>query len=551
MAKKRLKLRDKKGNVIDYDISAASITIDAEGKQLDIKLTELVNAIEERIKSVTFNGSEKNPDQQGKISISQEQSSWNESNPKNPAYIQGKPNSVVNEVLYDQQSRKVRQRRNGVVEDVFTLPEGGSTMVPDTSMSDTSENVVQNKVIKAYIDAVSQRLNTLIGSNNVQGAIDTFNEVKAFLNGIDTSDPTLANQLLALNNAISALQNTLSTKANSSDLVNYATKSELNGKLSKSDVSVETQGDGTVDINVGSGADKDTYTVNLNHTHENMAKLIVCEESDLPSTLDPATIYAITDSGETEIEKLIIRGMEFAGGGVPDTGEPMISSPSNGSTINLGTNAGSGVSKTITVKGKNLTGDLTVAVGTGLTISYGQVMDGSSVTIPMAQALLGAQVTIAYSGTGALDDGSLVISHGGSVLSSVVVVVVENWVEIDLTQNQVDAWIDASGKWSSSTSSNTQICSMVDAENINKIKITANSTNKAFFLFLKDVPNFPTRVAYATYLCNGESGRREQTAGSTEEYNIPSDCVKVMVGIQAASTGNGPNAYKPQYVGVK
>ena len=75
------------------------------------------------------------------------------------------------------------------------------------------------------------------------------------------------------------------------------------------------------------------------------------EESDLPSTLANDTIYAITDSGETEIGKLIIHGMEFAGGGVPDTGEPMISSPSNGSTITLGTNGGSGVSKTITVKG--------------------------------------------------------------------------------------------------------------------------------------------------------------------------------------------------------
>ena len=147
-------------------------------------------------------------------------------------------------------------------------------------------------------------------------------------------------------------------------------------------------------------------------------------DGGLPSTLDNSTIYAITDSGETEIEKLIIRGMEFAGGGVPDTGEPMITSPSNGTTINLGENSGSGVSKTITIKGKNLTGDLTVAVGTGLTISYGQSTGQSSVTIPMAQALLGAQVTIAYSSSGALDDGSLVISHGGSVLSSVVVVVV-------------------------------------------------------------------------------------------------------------------------------
>jgi len=186
-------------------------------------------------------------------------------------------------------------------------------------------------------------------------------------------------------------------------------------------VSVTTNQDGTFTIRVGST----DYTINLNHTHPGMAKLVVCEESDLPSTLDNSTIYAITDSGETEIEKLIIRGMEFTGGGVPDTGEPMISSPSNGSTINLGDNAaGQGVSKTITIKGKNLTGDLTVAVGTGLTISYGQSTGQSSVTIPMAQALLGAQVTIAYSGSGSLDDGSLVIRQGNDVLSSVVVVVV-------------------------------------------------------------------------------------------------------------------------------
>ena len=192
------------------------------------------------------------------------------------------------------------------------------------------------------------------------------------------------------------------------------------GALEAAGVSVTTAEDGTFTIHAG-GND---YTVNLNHTHPNMCKLVVCEESGLPSTLDNDTIYAITDSGETEIEKLIIRGMEFAGGGVPDTGEPMISSPSNGSTINLGTNEGSGVSKTITIKGKNLTGDLTVSVGSGLKLRYGQAIDASTVTIPVAQALLGAQVTISYTGSSALDDGSLVIRQGNDVLSSVVVVVV-------------------------------------------------------------------------------------------------------------------------------
>lgn len=96
------------------------------------------------------------------------------------------------------------------------LPEGATF---DDALSDTSENGVQNKVVKAAIDSLQSALNTLIGSGNVQGAIDTFNEVKAFLAGIDTSDPTLFNQLKSLSDAITTLQNTLSSKANAADVV--------------------------------------------------------------------------------------------------------------------------------------------------------------------------------------------------------------------------------------------------------------------------------------------------------------------------------------------
>ena len=69
------------------------------------------------------------------------------------------------------------------------------------------------------INSLQSALDTLIGSGNVQGAIDTFNEVKAFLNGIDTSDPTLFNQLKSLSDAITALQATLNSKANDADVV--------------------------------------------------------------------------------------------------------------------------------------------------------------------------------------------------------------------------------------------------------------------------------------------------------------------------------------------
>lgn len=40
----------------------------------------------------------------------------------------------------------------------------------------------------------------LIGSGDAAGAIDNLNEIIAFLDGIDTDDPTLANQLLSINN---------------------------------------------------------------------------------------------------------------------------------------------------------------------------------------------------------------------------------------------------------------------------------------------------------------------------------------------------------------
>lgn len=131
------------------------------------------------------------------------------------------------------------------------------------------------------------------------------------------------------------------------------------GQLEAAGVSVTTTEDGTFTIHVGS----DSYTVNLNHTHPNMCKLVVCEESDLPSTLDPATIYAITDSGETEIEKLIIKGMEFAGGGGTPSTDPRITSPI-GTQIDF--NGAS--TKTVTVRASNLSEALTIAV-TGMTAS--------------------------------------------------------------------------------------------------------------------------------------------------------------------------------------
>jgi glycerophosphoryl diester phosphodiesterase len=83
-----------------------------------------------------------------------------------------------------------------------------------TSTSDLSNN--SDFTTKAYVDAAVQAvqtaLNNLMNGQSVTDAIDTFNEIVDFLDDIDTDDPTLANQLLALNNSITALQTALAGK---------------------------------------------------------------------------------------------------------------------------------------------------------------------------------------------------------------------------------------------------------------------------------------------------------------------------------------------------
>lgn len=192
----------------------------------------------------------------------------------------------------------------------------------------------------------------------------------------------------------------ISGKANTSDVY---TKTQadtlLAGKLSKSDVSVETQGDGTVEINVKD----DTYTINLNHTHENMAKLVVCEESDLPSTLEMDTIYAQVDDAETptEIQSLWIAGLEFVGGGGAPDDEPRITSPRSGVTIDF-----DGQSTAILfVKGKNLTSALSIAVTGDFTVT----LNGSTVSsISASDANNGVTLTLTQ-GSG-FSGGTLSIS---------------------------------------------------------------------------------------------------------------------------------------------
>ena len=248
MAKKRLKIKDKQGNIVNYDISSASVTIDVEGKTLDVKLTELVAAIQAAVNTVVYNGTPHYVNNSIVDLGSQIQPDWAESATSYPSYIRNKPD-VVTGIKVGEGGETITPTGG-----IITLPNsGGQVTDADTEMSDTSENAVQNKVIKAYVDGLIQGLqnvlNTITQDGATQGVIDTFNEVKAFLEGISSSD-TLAAKLLLKQDALVAGNGIVIG---------------TDGKTVSVDAEVvqPVTADGTFSVRIGGN----TYTINLNHSH--------------------------------------------------------------------------------------------------------------------------------------------------------------------------------------------------------------------------------------------------------------------------------------------
>ena len=104
-----------------------------------------------------------------------------------------------------------------------------------------------------------------------------------------------------------------------------------------------------------------------------------------------------------------MQGSSWPNGGSSTT--PVLSAPTNGSTVNVGTHTGDGVSKTITVSGSNLTKALTVSVsGTGFSVT--------PTSITASNANNGTTVTVTYNGTSTNATGTLTISS--SEVSSTV-----------------------------------------------------------------------------------------------------------------------------------
>lgn len=100
-----------------------------------------------------------------------------------------------------------------------------------------------------------------------------------------------------------------------------------------------------------------------------------------------------------------------AGGDVTPTNTPSLSSPTNNSTVNVGTNTGSGVSKTITVKGSHLGTALTASLsGTGFFFGSSGSQTSQTILANNANASSGWTLTVRYEGEDANATGTLTIS---------------------------------------------------------------------------------------------------------------------------------------------
>ena len=167
---------------------------------------------------------------------------------------------------------------------------------------------------------------------------------------------------------------------------------------------------------VGSWTQDNGYVVFTNTSYKHLtpwaiSQLLEWHRNDPVSTLESnrnEAVYGIQHNRNPFIDHPELA--EFLWGnrtGIAWTGsastDPVISSPTNGSTINVGTNTGNGVSKSITVKGVYLTKSVTVAVtGTGFSVS--------PTTLTATAVNNGATITVTYNGTATNATGRLTIS---------------------------------------------------------------------------------------------------------------------------------------------
>jgi len=317
-------------------------------------------------------------------------------------------------------------------------------------------------------------------------------------------------------------------------------------------VSVTTNQDGTFVIHVGST----DYTINLNHTHEGMAKLVVDTAANLPdaSEMESDTIYGELDDGE--IATIYLGGYPFYGGGA--SSGPVLRRPADGATIDMGQTTSGTVSKTINVKGKSLTQALTIELdGTGYTFGTtqpsGVTRDSATqltVTAAAANVLNGVDIVVVYTGNDTDENasGTLGITSASPDSISTEATLVANkvtyedlagvkltgtqWLQTDYYPNPNTEW-ELECKLTANTRTNS---TSGDGTSILRCNFDTSSTNERFYLHTSS--GGTNYFAYSIFYQNksGTGGQKEIEMRSISTAEMVADHAIISY-VKGASAG--------------
>ena len=210
------------------------------------------------------------------------------------------------------------------------------------------------------------------------------------------------------------------------------------------------------------------------------------------------------------------KGYTWPDGG---TSTPALTSPSNGSTVNVGTNTGSGVSKSITVKGTNLTKALTVTVsGTGFSVT--------PTSITAAAANSGTTVTVTYNGTLSTATGTLTISSS-EVNSTVNLTASYNSGGGDTGEETIETWegCTTGGYWTQvvqghAFSWNFSNAGIYDDTNKNgALSCRFGRNTDSYISMNEDLTNGASKVTFYAANWNGDATPTLQLQYSTDGGN--------------------------------
>ena len=213
--------------------------------------------------------------------------------------------------------------------------------------------------------------------------------------------------------------------------------------------------------------------------------------------------------------------------GTPWTGsastDPVISSPQNGSTINVGTNTGSGVTKTITVKGVYLTQSVTVAVtGTGFSVT--------PTTLSAAAVNAGTSVTVTYNGTATNATGRMTITSS-EVSNSVTLTATYNSGGSSGGTETIETWegCDGYGNYA-----NTFIQGNAFAWNVNNVGVYSGDPHTNGAMSCRFGKNANSYIEMAEDLTDGASKITFYAANWSSNETSPT--LQVLYSTNAGST---------------